>query len=306
MSIIRIFPLVTVLSLSAMAQTGIIVAGAGYRIPAGTVTAAPGQVLTVSVFGVATRFPNPVFPVATGAGYPTTVQGVSVNFLQGPLTVQLQIWGVQQTACPATGACSPATTFTLQIPYELDPGSTDQASLQVLENGVTSAQVLLNPVTDNVHVINTCDQTGIFLSIAAGLPAGSCVPIVMHAQGPLVSAAAPAVPGETLIAWAYGLGATDHPIPDACCSSPDQLPLASQPITVNFSYLDAGGFPMRRLGVAVPSYAGMTGAGLYQVQVVVPQAPSNLLPCSGHSGNLTLQVAGPVSADTATICLQQP
>jgi uncharacterized protein (TIGR03437 family) len=287
----------------AQAQTGIVVAGSGYRNPSNTVTAAPGQILTVSVFGVAARFPKPVFPV-TDNGYPTTVQGVSVNFVQGPVTVQLPIMGVQQTSCPSSAACSPATTFTLQIPYELDPGSADAAGLQVQENGATSALVVLNRVTDNVHVINTCDQTGIFLSAAYGEPAGACVPMVMHAGGPLVDNTAPAKPGETLVLWAYGLGAIDHPIPFPCCSSPDQLPLAVQPFNVSFSYLDAGGFPMKRLGVEVPSYVGMTGAGLYQVQFVVPAAPASLFPCGGISTNLTIQVSGPASADTAAVCLQ--
>ncbi|SPE24042.1 exported hypothetical protein [Candidatus Sulfopaludibacter sp. SbA3] len=303
MFFVRTLCLLAVFQFCILAQTGITVAGFGYRNPANTVTAAPGQVLTVSVYGVAARFASPVAPVAGINGYPTQIQGVSVDFVQGSLTVHLPIWGIQQTACPATGACSPATTFTFQIPYELDPASGDQAQLNVQENGATSAQVVLNPVTDSVHVINTCDQTGIFLSIAVGLPDGSCVPIVMHPGG-LVTPTSPAKPGETLVLWAYGLGAIDHPVPNPCCSSPDQLPLAAQPFNLSFSYLDAGAFPMRRLGVATPSYTGMTGAGLYQVQFVVPAAPASLSPCSGRSGNLTVQVSGPASADTATICLQ--
>ena len=48
------------------------------------------------------------------------------------------------------------------------------------------AEVVLNPVTDRVHVINTCDQTGISLSLASGLPGDSCTPMVMHAAGLLV------------------------------------------------------------------------------------------------------------------------
>jgi len=42
----------------AQAQSGIGVAGFGYRTPANTITAAPGQFLIVSVFGIA-PIPNP-------------------------------------------------------------------------------------------------------------------------------------------------------------------------------------------------------------------------------------------------------
>lgn len=285
------------------AQTGITVAGFGYRTPADTIVAAPGQVLTVSVFGVATRIPATIVPVLTN-GLPMEVNGISADFVQGPVTVQLGIRAVQQTPCPTTGACSPATTLTIQIPYELDPASSAKASLRIKEGGATVATVALQPVTDHVHVINTCDQTGIFLSLAADVPAGSCVPMVMHPHGPLVSFSAPAVPGETVVVWAYGMGAIDHPIPDACCVTPDQYPLAVQPVTVNLSYANAGEFPLRRLTTVAPSYAGMVGSGLYQVQFVVPPVPANFRPCTGEVGNLTILVSGPTSADSAQVCVQ--
>jgi uncharacterized protein (TIGR03437 family) len=186
----------------------------------------------------------------------------------------------------------------------LNPDTGTQAVLRIQDSGTLAAEVVLNPVTDSVHVLSTCDQTGVFLSLAFGLPADTCVPMVMHARGPLVSASAPAKPGETLVVWAYGLGAIDHPVPDNCCSSPDQLPLAVQPFNVNLSYADAGRFPLRRLTQVVPNYVGMVGAGLYQIQFVVPTAPPDLSPCSARSGNLTMQVSGPNSADSAQLCVQ--
>ena len=302
---IRTFALVMVLALAAtaQAQTGTGVAGFGYRKPANTITAAPGQVMMVSVFGIAARIANPVFPVAQN-GFPTEVSGISVDFVQGPLTVQLQIRGVQQSPCPPLGACSPATSLTLQIPFELNPDSNTPAVLRIKEGGVLVDEAALNGATDSVHVVNTCDQTGIFLSIAYGLPDGVCVPMVMHGRGPLVSAAAPAKPGETLVLWAYGLGAIEHPIPEICCSSPDQLPLASQPFNVSTFYADAGRFPWRRLAQAVPDYVGMVGAGLYQVHFVVPPLPTDLSPCTGNAGNLIVRVTGPASADGAQFCAQ--
>jgi uncharacterized protein (TIGR03437 family) len=287
----------------AQAQTGIGVAGFGYRQPANAITAAPGQFMIVSVLGITTRIPNPIVPPITSGPAPA-VQGITVGFVQGPVTVQVQIWEVQQSPCPASGACSPATTLTMQIPYELNPDSSTQAVLEVQENGAPVTNIVLNPVTDSVHVLNTCDQTGLFLSLASGLPADFCVPMVMHAQGPLVSMSASAKPGETLVVWAYGLGAIDHPMPEDCCSSVDQLPLAVQPFNVSLTYADAGRFLLRRLAQVVPDYVGMVGSGLYQVHFVVPAVPSDISPCSGTSGNLTVQVSGPNSADAAQLCMQ--
>jgi uncharacterized protein (TIGR03437 family) len=305
LNVTRTFALLAALSLSGavQAQTGTTVAGSGYRKPANTATAAPGQVLMVSVYGIAARISSPVFPTANN-GFPTEISGISIDFVQGPVTIQLQIRGVQQGTCPAAGTCLPPTSFTIQIPYELNPDSSTQAVLQIKEGGKTAAEVALNAVTDNVRVINSCDQTGISLSLASEVPAGTCAPMAMHARGPLVSASAPAMPGETLVVWAYGLGAIEHPIPEDCCASPDQLPLAVQPFNVNLSYADAGRFPLRSLGHVDPSYVGMVGSGVYQVHFTVPAAPSSLSPCSGYVGNLLVQIGGPNSADVATICVQ--
>ena len=286
------------------AQTGFTVAGFGYRTPSGTVTAAPGQVLTVSVYGIATRIPSPVFPIANN-GFPTEVRGISADFVQGPVTIQLQIRGVQQTACPASGSCAPATTLTIQIPYELNPESATKAGLRIREGGELAAEVAINAVIDSVHVINTCDQTGIYLSVAFGIPPEFCVPMITHTSGHLVSASNPATGGETLIMWAYGLGAVDHPVPTECCSVPIQLPVAVHPFTVGFSYADPGRFPLRRLDPVIPSYTGMPGAGLYQLHFTAPTVPGSLSPCSPKSGNLRILLSGPSSADGAEVCLQQ-
>jgi uncharacterized protein (TIGR03437 family) len=286
------------------AQTGIVVAGFGYRTPANAIVAAPGQILTVSVFGVAARISSPVFPPPDSGGFPTEVNGISADFVQGPLTVQMQIRGIQQTPCPPSGACSPATTLTIQIPYELDPASTSSAALRIKEGGAAVATVDLAPALDSVHIINTCDQTGIYLSLAYDVPPGTCAPMVMHPRGPLVSRTSPAVPGETLVVWAYGLGAIDHSIPPDCCVTPEQNPVAVQPYNVNLSYADAGSFPLRRLAQLVPTYVGMVGAGLYQVQFVVPPiTPGQGIP-GGRPGNLNILVSGPTSADSALVYVQ--
>ena len=290
--------------LLALASTGYgqLVAGYGYKLPT-SITAAPGQVMMFSVNGVAARLTSPVFPVATN-GLPTLVNGLTVEFAQGPVTVQMQIRGIQQTACPSTGTCSPATSFTIQMPYELVVESRDAALLRVRENAAIVAEVPILPVTDGIHVINTCDQTGIFLSIATQVPAGACAPVVTHGSK-LVSATSPAIPGETLVIWAYGLGAINHDVP-LRFTSVDELPLAVQPFNVSFSYYnpEPARSPLRRLGTALPSYTGMPGGGLYQIQVVVPPAPADLGTCrTTGQGNLRVVVSGPSSSDFAELCM---
>jgi uncharacterized protein (TIGR03437 family) len=292
------------LSFVATAQTGVTVAGFGYRTPDDVVTAAPGQVMVVSVYGAVARIAEPIFPVATVDGLPTTVGGFSVDFVQGLLTVQLAIRALQQTPCPASGTCSPATSLTIQIPFELNPDSITRATLRFKEADKVFATAQLNGVTDSVHILNTCDQTGVYLSIAVGTPPSVCTSMVMHARGPLVSSSAPAVPGETLVAWAYGLGAPAHPQTEPCCASPDQIPPTAHPVNVSLSYTDATGYPQRRLAEMPASWAGMVGSGLYQVQFVVPPSPPDLGRCGVGTGNVRVLVSGPTSADSAVICAQ--
>src|SRR6266446_1821511 len=128
-SILLLFPLL------AEGQTGITVAGFGYRMPSNSISAAPGQAMSVSVFGVPARISNPVFPVAMMNGLPNEVEGLSVTFVQGTISIPLPIRGVQQSSCPDTGVCSPATTFTIQIPYELSLDSDAGAALEVRDTG---------------------------------------------------------------------------------------------------------------------------------------------------------------------------
>jgi len=289
----------------AQAMAPVSVAGYGYRKPANSIVAAPGQTMTVSVFGALVRLQAPELPVAGGNGYPTEVRGISADFVQGPTTIALPIRVLQQSPCPSFGGCSPSTTITTQIPFELAPTPANPAKLRVKEGGVAISEIAIQAVTDSVHVINSCDETGIFLSLAHGLPANLCAPMVMHARGPLVSASAPAKPGETLIVWAYGLGALTNPMPGSCCSEPSQVPVVAHPFTASFSYSNTQRQPLRRMGrPAAPSYAGMIGGGLYQVHVTVPEAPQDLGPCLGTRGNVQVTISGPASADAAEFCVQ--
>jgi uncharacterized protein (TIGR03437 family) len=251
--------------------------------------------MVVTVYGVTGRFDS-IFPVAGSTGFPTEVRGLSVDFVQGSVTTPLQLRAVQQYGCVA-GSC--ATSFTLQIPFELG----GPAKLWFKENGSAFTLADVHPATDQVHILNTCDQTGVFVGIAASVPAGTCVPIVTHANAVLVTAAQPALAGETLIVWAFGLGALDRPVSPFCCRTPEDAPLAAQQFTTTFFATDQPHALWRRWSQTVPTYTGTPGAGLYQVHVIVPQPASGLASCS-IGGNVRIAIGGPASSDVAEICVQ--
>lgn len=300
------FGVFTSLAALAAAQSGLSVTGFGYSLPANAITAAPGQMMNVSVAGLNLTLDGPVQGIPDSNGLPLQLRGVSVDFVQGPVTVQLGIRGMQQSSCSKTSPCAVSTTISLQIPYELDPGSTDAALLRIKLNGTVAGEVAIHPVTDSVHIMNTCDQNMVYLSVAYSVPPGICVPMVEHASGALVSGSAPALPGERLVVYAYGLGAPNHPAPPGCCSIPEELPLVAQPFVINFRYPDTNvDLQTRVIGGVTPAYAGVVGSGLYQVQLVVPPTPAALPLCGGFTrGNLSVQIAGPQSSDSASICVQ--
>jgi uncharacterized protein (TIGR03437 family) len=126
---------------------------------------------------------------------------------------------------------------------------------------------------------------------------------VTHASGVLISVAAPAKPGETLVMWAYGLGAVDHPIAPGCCSDPGQLPLTLQPFQLSVFYSLANSAPLRKFAQPAFTYSGMVGAGLYQLHFQVPNAPADLPSCAAGKANLHLLASGPNSSDVADVCL---
>jgi uncharacterized protein (TIGR03437 family) len=305
MSLIRLLSVGFFLPLLAFGQSGT-VAGSGYRVPSNNINVAPGQVLTISVSGVRARLAASIRPEPGLTGFPTVVQTLSLALRQGDATTLLPIRFVQQTRC-ATGAagvgvdCVPLTTFTVQVPDELavEPA----ASIDVREGDTLVTRAALNVVPDDVHIMNTCDQTGQSVNIAFDVPAGACASIIAHANGSLVTPTNPAKPGETLVIWAYGLGALDRPYPDLSVPivSPDQLPLAAQPFNVGFAY---GRSMFRRLAQSIPTYTGMVGGGFYQVHFVVPTAPAGLPACDGFKGNLRVLLSGPTSADSAALCLE--
>jgi uncharacterized protein (TIGR03437 family) len=144
------------------------------------------------------------------------------------------------------------------VPYSLT-GAT--ATIEVQNSGANSNTVTV-PVAATSPGVYSLDQSG----TGAGA--------IEHANGALVSAADPAVAGETVVVFLTGMGAVTPTLTDGTASTgtpQHQTPLptvyvADQPATVNFSGLTPG-FP-----------------GLYQLNVMIPLSLSS-------TGNLPLAIS---------------
>ncbi|MFN7921945.1 MAG: hypothetical protein U0Q16_17720 [Bryobacteraceae bacterium] len=295
--------LVAVLVTAPVAAQPSSLAASGYRLPSNAFPAAPGQVMMVAVRGLSLVLAQPAIPTLTAEGFPTEFNGVSVDFVQGAVTAKTPIQLLEQTSCASIANCTPATSILLRIPYELDPASSTRALLRIKERGTVAGEIAIDAVTDNIHVINTCDKkTRRFVSAAlvAEIPAGVCVPAVLNYSSlpPLVTPTTPAKAGNVLAIYAYGLGAIDPP---------ERLGFrfATQPFTLAFYFTGAAAMPERRI-TGVPPAAVVAGDGTYQVNFVMPTIPEGLPACEGPNGyNLTVVVAGQQSAGSAKICVSR-
>lgn len=149
---------------------------------------------------------------------------------------------------------------------------------------------------------------------SAPLPVGlPCPQFIAHADGSLVSVSSPAQAGETLAAYAVGLGQTNP------ASVTGQIVAKSAPTittyTLDYNY-HPNALPSRPLPTGPqPNFAGTTPGyvGLYQVNFVVPPVPAGTPPCVDTSklqppynvvqSNLTVSIGGQFSFDGARICV---
>ena len=309
---------------SAQQTSTLAFAGSGYVVPPAAINAAPGQVLQVSVYGMRKLFPQPVLLSGLVADnkLPTTLNGVSVLFKRAGSSTQIPVplFAIQQTNCTGSSVspCSPITSITLQVPYELalppvgGGFALPVASLVVTEDGVPTGEIAIKPMYDNVHVMNTCDQ---LITPSYGPAAGvsGCQPIVVHANAQLVTSTNPAQIGEELVIALYGLGETSPPaVSGQCCRSPQINLNTLQAFDLVFDFrpnvLGARKRPSSLVGTPVFSGLPVISIGGYQINFIVPSPPAGITisACDGQtvSSNLTVTVAGLNSYDAASICVQ--
>jgi hypothetical protein len=336
---------------------GVTLVGSGYSNPT-SIRVSPGQITTIFVSGLTT---DPTKPQrATGLPLPASLAGVSVTINQSSpaRSFAVPLLAVEQLNACSTGVTPPPPTvspdcmvgaITLQIPYELSPSAVVAGSnvppiaeLVLTANGAASKAFPLDLSTDNLHVLSTCDTFPSKQSGSQILANGGCNSAVTHADGTLVSANSPAMPGETLVIYAYGLGQTT-PAVKSGAATPTPAPVLGPPspglvrtVSVQFDfrpnaspsnpYLTIQGVisptPITGPVAPTPTFVGLTPGqvGLYQINLPLPSTFPAIQPCTTVSvctgnpaycplpiqSNLTIDIGGVSSFDGAAICVQPP
>jgi uncharacterized protein (TIGR03437 family) len=219
----------------------------------GSIQAVPFFVST-GIQSAASFLPGPIAPnewvTIMGSGLSATT--ASWQFTGTKLPVELN--GVQVTVNsePAPVSFVSNSQINFLVPADIPAGA--NAQIQVTNNGLVSpaVAVMVRQMAPGFFIIGTNTATG------AGYVAAT------HANGSLIGPAAiingatPAQPGETIVLYGAGFGPASSPIPNGqVITSPLTLP--APPLIV------IGGMP------ANVQFAGLTGTGLYQFNVVVPR-----------------------------------
>jgi uncharacterized protein (TIGR03437 family) len=274
--------------------------GATYQ-PATAVMLAPGQVIPLMFTGLNT----------------VSLPGVSITLHQSrpDRSWQLPIFAIEQfnTCFNAAAKDCLQTAITVQIPYDISvpnpllmtmaPQGFSTLTLTLTENGVISQTFQVQPVYSRVHILQSCDIGG------RTEGSGVCYALVAHADGSLVlqdvraggvaQTHSEARPGETLVMYAYGLGAVTTPVALGALS-PIPAAVAADRFYLRYDYSpDAG---------SQPEFVGLTPGeiGLYQINFVVPALPAGTVPCGQTAQsnlNVSLIAASSGSFDSAAICV---
>jgi hypothetical protein len=297
----------------ASAQSGPTLLGSAYTVP--TLSVAPGQVITLQVSGLKAVLTAPTR--ADRIPLPTMLSGISLTLRQhfkgGIMSLPVPILSIEQrNRCSDPLAASQdcmLTLMTVQIPFEMNvvPFSSDPPTeLLISENGIASRAFSATQVIDDLHIRTDC-----------GMGSGPCV---THADGSLVTANAPAKPGEVVVIYALGLGQTEPLVPSGE-ATPRTPPVLNSHVFVGFDFRPNAGpsrpyvNPLQPGNSQTPVFAGLTpgAVGLYQINVKLPDVFPTIPPCSTGEGfyqvfsNMTINVStNYLSFDGAAICLQPP
>lgn len=306
-------------AVAALGQGGITLVDAGYTAPT-PIRVAPGQIVTFRLTGLKTVLPATA-PIqrASSVPLPTSLAGISATLTQTVSTTseQLPLFAVQQfNNCGMADSSSQSpdcmiTALTVQIPFDLSVPNplveapvVRTATIIIRESGESSRSFLVIPVSDNIHILTSCD-------LLVNGTIASCDPIVTHGDGKPVNLSNPARIGEELVMYAVGLGMTS-PVVTAGTATPTPAPVVASQAGVTYDYIDPlGVLPSASGGAAaapLPStlFAGLTPSlvGLYQVNFRILPPPGQFPSCSAVGPNLTLTLKTPQgTSDKGSICV---
>lgn len=130
-----------------------------------------------------------------------------------------------------------------------------------------------------------------------GKPA-ACEPVLTHPNGTTVNAERPAIAGEMLAAYAYGLGAPEGRVETGAATPAGGLRI---PRAIKLF------FPGLAAPDSVADYAGLVEGfvGLYQINFRAPALPAGLAPCSAtRASNISMILEGTSSRDQIGFCVR--
>ena len=277
--------------------------GAGYSFPK-PVDAAPGQVVTVFV-----RVPGKTAAPDTTAQppLPASLGGFSVTLRQtfpsDPVAVPIQSVIDSETCSQLPPVrCDVVSMITLQVPFELTPNvphtsiPANSARLDISYNNTAATSIYLNPVSDRIHVLNTCD-------VMSPYPLGNCVPAVTHMDGSLVDALHPARAGETLRIELLGLGVGSQPVATGA-AAPSGVSLDGLVVDFDARTNQAPESPGSQASAASASMRAGS-VGIYDLLLPVPALPRGTPSCGGDvQSNLTINLARNFSWDGVALCVE--
>jgi uncharacterized protein (TIGR03437 family) len=211
------------------------------------------------------------------------------------------IWGANLSS--TTRPWQTSEIINGKLPTQLDGVSVTvdgkPAAVYYISPGQLDVQAPDDSTTGSVQVVVTAPQgtataTATMQAASPGLfmyNAGNRNYIAaQHVDYSLVGPSAPAKPGEVIILYATGFGPTSPPTPSG------QLVTTAYPV-VNLSAitLTIGGSPAQ-----VPLWAGITEAGLWQMNIQVPQGAS-----SGDAA-VVAQIGGKSTQSNVFLSIQAP
>lgn len=286
-------------------QAPSVVASLGYTAPR-PVTVAPGQVITLFA-RTQTTLSQAI--VASGSTIPTTLGGFSVALSQtlssNPIALPILSAAPAQTCSGVQPViCTNFTAITVEIPFELVPNVASSrlpenfAYLTVSDSGSTGEPIAITPVSERIHVVNSCDSS-------VNPQAEPCAPVFLHGDGTVVSSKKPAVPGETIKLQTYGMGFGDSRVTTGQPSPSPAVNVAG--VTIEFRFGADAVVSLPAADAADATAQMVPGSvGLYQVSFTVPAIPDGTADCTATTPNLTVVIARGTSFDGAALCARNP
>jgi uncharacterized protein (TIGR03437 family) len=230
-----------------------------FYVTVNPIAVAPGQIVTLQVTGLKTILPEGQIITASTIPLPLTLSGISITIEQdvgggstgGPIPL-LAISQVNYCSSSElmSGCVNNVTYITVQIPFWLFLNAGKLWWISEKNRADNSGPFGLNQVSDNIHVITTCDKGGSFTN---------CQAIVAHVDGTTISADSPAKPSEEIVIYAYGLGTTS-PAVQTGAASPTPAAVVISPVNIQFDFRPnaAPSRPFTGMPLPAPIFVGLT------------------------------------------------